>query len=127
MEAKKHSMASDFFGFRRLFQSHEPSELMLLLVCFHGFANGHVEMSNNISERAIKPFAIDRKNFLFAFSRDGTESSAAYFTPQQTARANGLDPERHVAKRLELCAGRNPKGDYSDLLPWGLCKRCDLK
>ena len=127
MEAKKHSMASDFFGFHRLFQSHEPSELMLLLVCFHGFANGHVEMSNNISERAIKPFAIDRKNFLFAFSRDGTESSAAYFTPQQTARANGLDPERHVAKRLELCAGGDPKGDYSDLLPWELCKRYDLK
>ena len=82
---------------------------MLLLVCFHGFANGHVEMSNNISERAIKPFAIGRKNFLFAFSRDGAESSAAYFTPQQTARANGLNPERHVAKRLELCAGRDPK------------------
>ena len=90
---------------------------MLLLVCFHGFANGHVEMSNNISERAIKPFAIGRKNFLFA----------AYLTLQQTARANGLDPERHVAKRLELCAGRDPKGDYSDLLPWQLCKRCDLK
>ena len=109
MEAKKHSMASDFFGFHRLFQSHEPSELMLLLVCFHGFATGHVEMSNNISERAIKPFAIDRKNFLFAFCRDGAESSAAYFTPQQSARANGLDPEKHVAKRLELCAGRDPK------------------
>ena len=38
-------------------------------------------MSNNISQRAIKPFAIGRKNFLFSFSRDGAESSAAYFTP----------------------------------------------
>ena len=89
--------------------------------------NGHVEMSNNISERAIKPFAIDRKNFLFAFSSDGAESSATYFTLQQTARANGLDPEKYVAKCLELCAGRDPKGDYSDLLPWELCKRYDLK
>ena len=84
-------------------------------------------MSNNISERAIKPFAIGRTNFLFAFSGDGAESSAADFTPQQTARANGLDPERHVAKRLELCAGRDPKGNYFDLLPWQLCKRYDLK
>lgn len=66
-------------------------------------------MSNNISERAIKPFAIDRKNFLFAFSAEGAESSAAYFPPQQTARANGLDPEKYAVKRLELCAGRDPK------------------
>lgn len=27
--------------------------------------DGHIEISNNISERAIKPFVIDRKNFLF--------------------------------------------------------------
>ena len=89
--------------------------------------NGHIEMSNNISERAIKPFVVDRKNFLFAFSRDGAESSAVYFTLQQTARANGLDPEKYIAKCIDLCVGRDPKGDYSDLLPWELCKTYDLK
>ena len=88
--------------------------------------NGHVEMSNNISERAIKPFVIDRKNFLFSFSPDGAESSAIYFTLQQTARANGLDPEKYVAKCIELCVGRDPKGDFSDLLPWELGKKYDL-
>ena len=89
--------------------------------------NGHIEMSNNISERAIKPFVIDRKDFLFAFSGDGAESSAIYFTLQQTARANGLDPEKYVAKCLELCAERDPSGDFSDLLPWELRKAYDLK
>ena len=89
--------------------------------------NGHVEMSNNISERAIKPFVIGRKNFLFSFSKDGAESSATYFTLQQTARANGLDPEKYVAKCIELCAARDPSSDHSDLLPWVLCEKYDLK
>lgn len=126
---------ADIRGYLNSFEYVEGSALCnaahYLLDRWDGFIeyvnNGHVEMSNNISERAIKPFVIDRKNFLFAFSRAGAESSATYFTLQQTARANGLDPEKYVAKCIELCAGRDPKGDYSDLLPWELCKKYDLK
>lgn len=53
--------------------------------------DGHIEMSNNISERAIKPFVIARKNFLFNITSDGAQSSAIFFSLQQTARANMLD------------------------------------
>ena len=98
---------------------------------WNGFAaylrDGRVEMSNNISERAVKPFVIDRKNFLFSFTENGAESSAMYFSLQQTARANGLDPEKYVAKAIELAAFMNPeKDDYSALLPWNLSKEYDL-
>ena len=41
-----------------------------------------------------------------------------YFSLQQTARANGLDPEKYVAKAIELAAFMDPaKDDYSALLP----------
>ena len=90
--------------------------------------DGRVEMSNNVSERAVKPFVIDRKNFLFSFTENGAESSAMYFSLQQTARANGLDPEKYVAKCIELAVSMDPgKDDYSPLLPWNLCKEYDLK
>ena len=89
--------------------------------------DGRVEMSNNISERAVKPFVIDRKNFLFSFTENGAGSSAMYFSLQQTARANGLDPEKYVAKAIELAAFMDPaKDDYSALLPWNLGKTYDL-
>ena len=36
--------------------------------------DGHIELSNNISERAVKPFVIDRKNFLFSNTMIGRTS-----------------------------------------------------
>ena len=38
--------------------------------------DGHLDASNNIAERSIKPFVIDRKNFLFANTPNGAEASA---------------------------------------------------
>ena len=47
-------------------------------------------MINNISERAINPFIIDRKNFLFLNTQNRAQSSLVFFAIQQTARANGM-------------------------------------
>ena len=56
--------------------------------------NGRLELCNNRAERSIKPFVIDRKNFLFANTPGGAQSSALIFYLIQTASENGLDPYR---------------------------------
>lgn len=54
--------------------------------------DGRLEISNNLAERSIKPFVIDRKNFLFANTPRGATASAVMFSIIQTAIANKLDP-----------------------------------
>ena len=84
--------------------------------------DGHIEMTNNISERAIKPFVIARKNFLFNATCDGAYSSAIIFSLQQTARANLLDSEKYIAKVLELIKPNMSNDELDNLLPWNIAK-----
>lgn len=58
--------------------------------------DGRLELSNNRAERSIKPFVIDRKNFLFANTPKGASGSAVMFSLIQTAIENGLDPYRYL-------------------------------
>lgn len=58
--------------------------------------DGRLEISNNRAERSIKPFVIDRKNFLFANTPKGATGSAIMFSLIQTAIENGLDPYRYL-------------------------------
>jgi transposase len=44
------------------------------------------------AERSIKPFVIDRKNFLFANTVRGAGGSAVMFSMIRTALENGLNP-----------------------------------
>ena len=63
--------------------------------------DGHVELTNSISERAVKPFAICRRNFLFSKTNSGANASAILFSILQTARANGTVPELYLSYVLE--------------------------
>ena len=66
--------------------------------------DGRLELSNNCAERSIKPFVIDRKNFLFANTPSGARSSAVIFSLIQTASENGLDPGRYLTWLLASAA-----------------------
>lgn len=102
-----------------------------LLSRWEGFTrfleDGHIELTNNISERAIKPFVIARKNFLFNVSCDGARSSAVFFSLQQTARANMLDSEKYVTKVLKLIKPDMSEKELDKLLPWELSKAYNLQ
>ena len=76
--------------------------------------DGHIPLTNNISERAVKPFVIARKNFLFAKSELGAEASARLFSIIQTARANGLVTEKY----LDYVISNIDKTEVENLLPW---------
>jgi hypothetical protein len=54
--------------------------------------DGRLELSNNRAERSIKPFVIDRKNFLFSNTPRGAKASAVMFSIIETAKAQGLNP-----------------------------------
>ena len=51
--------------------------------------DGHCSLSNNLSENAIRPFTVGRKNWLFSASPKGAASSAIVYTMVEMAKANG--------------------------------------
>jgi transposase len=59
---------------------------------------GHpeLEIDNNATERDIKDFVLDRKNFLFAGSNRGGETIAILLTLVSSAKRNGVDPREYL-------------------------------
>jgi len=81
------------------------------------FSDGRLELSNNRAERSIKPFVIDRKNFLFCNTPRGAKASAMMFSIIETAKENGLNPFEYLSQVFR----KAPNGATVDeLLPWGL-------
>jgi transposase len=62
----------------------------------HYLLDGRLEISNNRAERSVKPFVIDRKNFLFAITPAGATASAIIFSICETAKENGLSPYEYL-------------------------------
>lgn len=78
--------------------------------------DGRLEISNNRAERSIKPFVIDRKNFLFANTPRGARSSAVMFSIIETAKENDLNPFDYLVQLFRtLLSGST--SDLSELLP----------
>ncbi len=59
--------------------------------------NPWARLDNNVAERAIRPLAIGRKNWLFFGSKDGGEAGAVIFSIVQTCRGLGIDPYEYLA------------------------------
>ena len=82
--------------------------------------DGHLELDNNRAENAIRPFVLGRKNWLFAGSPKGAETSALLYSLVETAKANGLEPWaylNHLFERLPLA--KSPEA-IAALLPHNL-------
>ena len=82
--------------------------------------DGRLEISNNRAERSIKPFVIDRKNFLFANTPGGAQGSAIIFSLIETAKDNGLDPHAYLLHVLKTAPQMDLKQDVQKLLPWNV-------
>ena len=91
--------------------------------------DGRLEISNNRAERSIKPFVIDRKNFLFANTPKGAAGSAVIFSMIQTALENQLDPYRYLTWLLKMANGTDlTRSDIlQSLLPWKAPETCKVK
>lgn len=49
-----------------------------------------------LAENFIRPFVIDRKNWLFAGNPKGAATSAGIYTLIETAKANGLNAMKYI-------------------------------
>ena len=79
--------------------------------------HGFLEIDNSPAERAMRPIALGRKNYLFMGSAAGGKAAAIAYTLIETAKLNDVDPQAWLAQVLE----RIP--DYKinrvdELLPW---------
>lgn len=83
--------------------------------------DGHLSIDNNSAERAIKNFAVGRRNWLFAKSIRGADASAVVYSITETALLNGLKPYVYLTYVLDQIRqmGPFPKPDELErLLPW---------
>ena len=55
------------------------------------------EAENNAAERAMRPIALGRKNYLFVGSQAGGRAAVVAYTLIETAKLCGADPEAWLA------------------------------
>lgn len=79
--------------------------------------NGVLELDNNTVERAMKPVALGRKNWLFAGSISGGKAMAIAFTLIETAKLNAVDPQAWLTWVLDRIADHKINR-IDELLPW---------
>jgi len=79
--------------------------------------HGFLEIDNNPAERAIKPVAIGRKNYLFVGSQGGGKAAAIAYSLIETAKLNGVDPQAWLTNVLARIAD-HPINRVDELLPW---------
>ncbi|MFT2112721.1 transposase domain-containing protein, partial [Marinomonas sp. 2405UD68-3] len=79
-----------------------------------------LQLDNNRAERAIKPFVIGRKNWLFSNTGNSAKSSAVLYSIIETAKANGLIPYEYLVKLFEELPKHNTEDSLEDLLPWNI-------
>lgn len=80
-------------------------------------SNGHLELDNNTAERAVKPVAIGRKNWMFAGSEGGGKAMAIAFTLIETAKLNNVDPQAWLTWVLAQIADHKINR-IDELMPW---------
>lgn len=82
--------------------------------------DGRLEIDNNRAERAIKPFVIGRKNWLFSNTPRGAKTSAILYSIVETAKENGLKPFNYITYLLERMPSLDlgEPGVLDSLMPW---------
>jgi hypothetical protein len=70
--------------------------------------DGRLEISNNRSERSIKPFVIGRKNWIFSNTENGATASAMFYSIIETAKENGLKPCEYLKFIFETALNIRP-------------------
>ncbi len=78
----------------------------------HAFA----KVDNNVAERAVRPLAVGRKNWLFVGNEDAGESAAIIFSLIQTCRALGVNPREYLEDIMRRLMSHNSQ-KLHELLP----------
>lgn len=92
--------------------------------------DGWCSLSNNLSENAIRPVTVGRKNWLFSDTPEGATVNALYLTIVEMAKVYSLN----LYEYLKLLLENRPSKDMSDdglakIAPWDetIQKLCKIK
>ena len=80
-------------------------------------------MTNNLAERTVKPYVINRKNFLFSDTEKGADASAAVMSIIETAKRNSLDVYGYLLYLLTILPkwGKDPtEAQLKSVMPWSM-------
>ena len=83
--------------------------------------DGRIPLTNSLAERAIRPFAVHRKNWLFADSVEGASANAVMYSIIESAKINNLNIEKYIKYLLEELPQLENINDEKVLekyLPW---------
>ena len=83
--------------------------------------DGKIPLTNSLAERTIRPFAVHRKNWLFADSVDGAEANAILYSLIESAKVNSLNIYKYINYLLEQLPQLENLNDADVLekyLPW---------
>ena len=81
--------------------------------------DGRCSFSNNLSENAIRPFTIGRKNWLFCDTPGGAQASAMVYTMVEMAKANEVNVYHYLTYLLEkLPNDRVSDEELESMAPW---------
>lgn len=82
--------------------------------------DGRLPIDNNATERAIRPFVIGRRNWLFADTPRGAHASANLYSLIETAKLNGHEPYRYLRHVFQELPKAQTLEHIEALLPFNL-------
>ena len=83
--------------------------------------DGRIPLTNSKAERAIRPFAVHRKNWLFADTIEGAKANAVYYSLIESAKVNNLNIYKYIKYLLDELPqkeGEQTEDDIEKYLPW---------
>ena len=81
--------------------------------------DGRCSFSNNLSENAIRPFTVGRRNWLFSDTPKGADASAMVYTMVEMAKAHNLNIYKYLNYLLEqLPRTAMADEELAKLVPW---------
>lgn len=90
--------------------------------------DGRCSFSNNLSENALRPFTVGRKNWLFCDTPHGAQASAIVYTMVEMAKANGVNVYHYLTYLLEKLPDDSMSDDELDqLAPWNKNVKAEIQ
>ena len=81
--------------------------------------DGRCSFTNNLSENAIRPFTVGRKNWLFSSTVDGVNASAVVYSMVEMAKAHDLNIYGYLQHLLEQRPDQSWSDEQlADIAPW---------
>lgn len=83
--------------------------------------DGKIPLTNSLAERAIRPFAVHRKNWLFADSVEGAKANAVMYSLIESSKVNNLNIYKYLNYLLEefpKIKNINDENALEKYLPW---------